>query len=665
MTEAIQIPQTTIAEWRSLIAKKSGCDEQAVDDVLERYGIEVSSIAPRRKTILLRSVHLSGKKSGLKDAHQADIPDQDFDYTWKDLDRGLWIVTSDKNSKGKSSILNAFKAAIKGKFPGAMKPDVWNWLSLLQVELSIDGVVHRVTMEKNGGRAEGATEFAAALERQEGDSWLVLAKKLKPDEFEDVMSDFFMQELGFEKFRAFQRRTESFRHHGWPSMGSALFLTGSSDALFGDETTDALAMRLLQLFIGLPWISTYTELQASFKKVDAESTRIDEAAKAPRAKLLARIGQLESERKTALADKASLPDRDLALLEKKAANRALTEALEENAKSERELIALSTQLSEAQFAFDEARNLLQQVKDETSAGYVFRKLRPTSCPSCDAAVKVDKSHASIGHNCTLCGQEPSVEDEDLGERLAELKEQVTASGLAKASLEHAVASKTDEIAVSTGKLQTAEHRRQRASSILDADDRGDAVASRLIGLDARIQELQDHLPDEPKPSTSTDARVLKDAVQITKECFEGMQISILNYFSERLHKIAVAIGVENLQSVDVKLSKISIRQGNTDTTFTKLNDGEKLRFRTAAALAAIETAKWSGVGRHPGFIVLDSPAAQEMSEDDFASLLANLTSVLETNRDMQIIVGAVMRPKILDVVSCSGMEYAKGEDHLF
>ena len=237
MTEAIQIPQTTFVEWRSLIAKKSGCDEQAVDDVLERFAIEVDSIAPRRKTILLRSVRLSGTKSGLKDQHQADIPDQAFDYTWKDLDRGLWIVTSDKNSKGKSSILNAFKAAIKGKFPGAIKPDVWNWLSLLQVEFSIDGALHRVTMEKNNSKNEGAIEFAASLERQEEDKWLVLYKKLKPDEFEDVMSDFFMQELGFEKFRAFQRKTESFNHHGWPSMGSALFLIGSSDALFGDETT--------------------------------------------------------------------------------------------------------------------------------------------------------------------------------------------------------------------------------------------------------------------------------------------------------------------------------------------------------------------------------------------------------------------------------------------
>jgi hypothetical protein len=83
MTEAIQIPQTTVAEWRSLIAKKSGCDEQAVDDVLERFGIEVNSIAPRRKTILLRSVRLNGKKSGRVRVSCC---------TWLSL--GLWPMTA-------------------------------------------------------------------------------------------------------------------------------------------------------------------------------------------------------------------------------------------------------------------------------------------------------------------------------------------------------------------------------------------------------------------------------------------------------------------------------------------------------------------------------------------------------------------------------------------
>jgi hypothetical protein len=252
MSERIHIPQTTVAEWRSLIAQRSGCDEQAIDDVLERYGVEVNSIAPRRKTILFRSVRLTGVKSGLKDQHQSDLPEQPFDYAWKDLDRGLWIITSDRNSKGKSSVLNAFKAAVKGKFPGSIKPDVWNWLTLLQVEFSVDGVVYRVTAKRGDRKAEGGVAFSASLERLESEDWLVLSTKLDPDEFEAVMSDFFMQELGFEKFRAFQKRTEGFRHHGWSSMGSALFLTGSSDALFGDETADGLAMRLLQLFIGLP-----------------------------------------------------------------------------------------------------------------------------------------------------------------------------------------------------------------------------------------------------------------------------------------------------------------------------------------------------------------------------------------------------------------------------
>ncbi len=105
MSDGIQIPQITAAEWRSSIAKESGCDEQTIDDVLERHGIEVNSIAPRRKTILLRSVRLRGVKSGLKDQHQADLPDHPFDYVWTGLDRGLWIITSDNNSKGKSSVL--------------------------------------------------------------------------------------------------------------------------------------------------------------------------------------------------------------------------------------------------------------------------------------------------------------------------------------------------------------------------------------------------------------------------------------------------------------------------------------------------------------------------------------------------------------------------------
>lgn len=99
--------------------------------------------------------------------------------------------------------------------------------------------------------------------------------------------------------------------------------------------------------------------------------------------------------------------------------------------------------------------------------------------------------------------------------------------------------------------------------------------------------------------------------------------------------------------------------------FGKLNPGEKLRFRIAAALAAVATAKWSGIGRHPGLVVLDSPASEEMSSDDFAAVVAGLKSLAEEEAGVQIIVGAIMRPEISAAVSSDNVRYAPKGSGLF
>jgi hypothetical protein len=297
--DSLTIPQMTAAEWRAAIAEKSKSDPQSVDHVLGRYGIEVHSIAPRRKSVLLQSVRLCGTKSGLKDQSQSEIPDQEFDFSWGGLSHGLWVITSDLNSRGKSSVLNAFKAAIKGKFPGSIKPDVWHWLSTVVVEFSIDNVSHRVTVAKrSSGGAADAADFKATLERCDRDKWLLLSEKTSSEEFEQTMSDLFMQELGFQQFHAFQKATDTVKNHGWASMGSALFISGPANALFGEEVIDGLALKLLQLFIGLPWISTQSAIVTALKRVDAESTRLSDASKGPRVKLASRIDHLIAERQS-------------------------------------------------------------------------------------------------------------------------------------------------------------------------------------------------------------------------------------------------------------------------------------------------------------------------------------------------------------------------------
>jgi hypothetical protein len=297
---------------------------------------------------------------------------------------------------------------------------------------------------------------------------------------------------------------------------------------------------------------------------------------------------------------------------------------------------------------------------------VFRRLRPTSCPSCDTEISPSPGHAAPGHSCSLCGQDADADADGSSERISGLKLQVTEASKTKASIAATLQSNRDELEICEARVKEAEQLRSASMEILSKDDAGREVDVRLIGISAKIQVLQESLPPEPTGTiNSSDAQILKAAEHVTRECYSEMQLRMLEHFSKELFRIATDIGVENLQSVDVKPNKIEITQGKTLTTFGKLNPGEILRFRTAAALAAVATAKWSGVGRHPGFIVLDSPAAQEMSGDDFAALLTRLSDVVDEHEDMQVIVGALMRPIIKDVVPCSRMEYAQGDAHLF
>ena len=661
------IPQVTQQEWIGRIAEKAGTDVSAVEAVLARFGVTVQSVAPRRRSMTLSSVRLCGKKTGLVEADHHDIPDQSFDYEWKGLGGGLWVVASDGNSAGKSSILNAFKAAIKGKFPGNLKPDVWKWLALAEVTFVLDRVPYRVVVRKPSGseRPFGDAGFSASLERCDQEAWTTIFATESGDGFENAISDFFMQELGFEKFHAYQSKSDTTRQHGWPAMGSALFLTGPADALFGDEVTDGLAIRLLQLFIGLPWVSTNSAVSAALKQVEAETERVVKASATSRETVLGRIAVLRTEREQQVQLQRTLPDRTKALSALRLAEKSLVQALQDVATEERLLASATADQQAAQDAWLEDRNRLQQLADDRSAGYAFRSLRPKSCPSCDAAVVAKVEAPADGHTCLLCGHAAEPADDEAAELTRDLQEQVAEATQAKSLAEKNIREITVRLSKAREKGDVSDGARASAIAILSGDDVGDDVERKLIGIDARLAELETSLPPSAPLATSSAQAVLKAALEITEPLIKTMQAEVLQFFSERLFDIAAAIGVENLRSVEVKPNRVDIVQGDTNLTFTKLNQGEKLRFRTAAALAAVETAKWAGVGRHPGFIVLDSPGSQEMATDDFSALLTSLMGVLDRHPDVQVIVGAVMRPEILGCVPSERLEYAEGDRRLF
>ena len=151
----------TVGDWVATIAGRAGVSTDEVREVLERHGIEPQASLPRRRRLCLTNLHLKGMKRGTDD-------DRPIDFHWGPLSSGLWAVLSEDNFRGKSSLLNIAQAALRGSFSTEVKPDVWGWLSLVQLDFRVDASSYRITLEKAAGEKDPRLA-QATLARLDGD----------------------------------------------------------------------------------------------------------------------------------------------------------------------------------------------------------------------------------------------------------------------------------------------------------------------------------------------------------------------------------------------------------------------------------------------------------------------------------------------------------------
>jgi len=641
-------------DWIDEIATKSRVERNEVAKILLTHGVEEDSTLPRKRSLTLKRVLLRGTK------HGEETP---FEFLWDGLGNGIWGLLTDANSKGKSSILGLVRGALRGELPGSrLKPDVWGWLSEFELDFLIDEHAHRIRLTKPAGATEAAATVAT-LSRFDGNKELVIKRGISDDAFGKAVDSLFMDELGFSRVRAYRAKEGEAAEHGWPSMCASLFITGPGDTLFGDTAKDAVHLRLIQLFIGLPWVTTYTCASTGLKAVSARLAK-ETAGKSDR--VADRIKELEvqiQELEVRLKDepdltklRTSLPGLDKELVEKRReAEAAAALVIERN-----------TQHDDAKVARTEARRKLLQAKDDAQARLVFKRLKPTCCPSCAREFEKDRFAANDTTTCGLCGKE---EDEvgSTEELIAELEAEAAETLLAQNAAEKAAGSAKNASETAAAAVTAITLRIEKVQTDLQKGSTADAIMLDIARLKARIEELE--LASGPSVDVEPirqEVAVLSAAEKVTKLLFEDLQTEILAEVSAALMKFSEAFGVQNLQSMALNgAGHLRIEQGGQTTSFTKLNPGESLRVRIAAALAVLEVAERRGHGRHPGLIVLDSPAAQEMSHQDFASLVESVVAAANEFPDVQIMIGAINQQELLNGVPRERRRHAEGDNPLF
>jgi hypothetical protein len=216
--------------------------------------------------------------------------------------------------------------------------------------------------------------------------------------------------------------------------------------------------------------------------------------------------------------------------------------------------------------------------------------------------------------------------------------------------------------------QSLESVRTKCNNLTQSISRSTVRASleaQRIGLQARIDELE-YGSEEVPAAISSDAKILAAAEKITRKVLNDTQDNVLTEISDLIADYGRRFGIENLRETKLDgAGRLRVKIADTETTFTKLTDGERARIKVAATIALLRLTEKRGLGRHPGLLLIDSPGSNETVPKDYQALLAGLADVVNELPHLQIIAAACANPVIAAHVAPQNQRSAEGDAYLW
>ena len=618
-------------EWLDGIAARAARDAFRIESALATHHIVPAPVLASPRRLMLVEIAFSGVKDGVVD-------DGPFEFRWGGLGHGLWAMLTDRNLRGKSSIMEVVRWLLRGRPSSNLQDDVRRWIHKARLRFLLDDVNHEVRIEAQDGVRGNLVRIKSEAEE------LTLANFASDGDFEAVMADFFMRALSMDTITSWRDSGDPDESgqaisHGWVAFSGAMFIGTNYEVLLGDMPVAAgLNARLIQMYLGVPWVSTLAAAKSAQQAVqnaaDIRARRRAQGQTARRNRVDLISAELESRRRelSGLPSDQQLRDR-LSSLSTAYADKKRQEQVEQH-RIERETAALR----QAEAAYQEDRRDLQTHLDSMAAGAVFRMLDPTCCPRCDHSIPDSrKKQEKTTHACAVCGESMSA-GEDAETLRSELEIRVKASKAAHDKLVAGLEAATIRLAEEQNGLATLQNQIDESTARLGTFARRQELLTAISVLQGRLQEAGFE-PGQEGEGNEDDLAVLNAVVAETEGHVKTLREDLLKDVSARLVEYAQSFGMHNLSQASLKgNANLSLVKGGVPTSYSKVTEGEKLRLKVATVLAMIEVAEKRGVGRHPGLLMIDSPAAQEVSAEDLDELVAGLQSVSKSIPHIQVFV---------------------------
>ncbi|MFD6343151.1 hypothetical protein ACFWF9_00290 [Streptomyces roseolus] len=646
------------------VAGLVGLRPEQVEEALREASITLKGPVPADRRLTVLRLRMSGlKHSG-----------EGFDFE-QSFGPGVWVIAHPANSAGKTSLLECLVWPLRGT-PRDLPPDVRSWLRTLSVDVMVAGRPTRISLEFTPAARPAATCRIWTADAEDellacaDEDLRLVAEASGLEDIGRVISGHLMDALRMDHIAMWQGKggadgEGAAQVHGWASYFGACYLNpGGEEILLGDVSAVGLPGRLLELFVDVPYSTALTQLAVAGKRetklVRQRERRAEDDAAARKSDRDSWQRELTTLQST-IAVLRTEQDRDVTPL-LAAADRA-GERLRGRVE---QLDGLEQALAELTAGRIRAQQALMDTQETWQARRVLGRLDPVCCPRCEEPLEAERRvQERQSASCAVCTRTlPEVDAQTAEAALEQLRTQLSAAETAEGKAR-------DLRDAAKAEVEQAKAAQRSAHAALQDVLAVSGAHRKLRELELRAAVLQGQLaatglrPETVLTDGAGASSALGTAHEVVRQHVEAAARRLFPAMDAQIVELAARFGVQHLDSVRLnRAGHVNAVKAGVATAFKRLSRGDRLRMRIATVIALLRVGAARGVATHPGLLLIDSVAAEEVTEVPARTLIAELQALSEELPGLQVVLTTAQPELVEGLVPYERLITSSGE-HLF